>query len=509
LNCSDNPCKKLLLLGIILLIPFFAFVQNLNIPLNQSFSVELERQILLSEEIVHSGFKPLLARDSKHQGSVSSLLTLNTDKSWVGKRIFYQHFITIDSAKFKLTIDPLINFEGGFDTEFDGRTDANLYKNTRGFVARLQLGKKVAIESSFRENQAVLPFYLHERIRTQRAASGEGVAFGQGRVKTFKEDGYDFAMSSAYLSVSVNKHINIQAGHGKHFVGYGHRSLLLSDLAFNAPFLRINSNWFNGKLQYQNLYTVYQDLNRLSTTTVSEGLFERKQAATHYFEFSPNHKWSFGLFESTIFPSLDSSGNIPVGANFWVPVMFLNTLIEGQKEKGSSKLGVNISYKLAKQVQLYGQALLQSSVLSIQLGTKVYPHKNVMLQVEYNQINSQTEINLFSHYNESLAHPIMGFDADEFVGIAQFQKNRWLSRFSANAILNSDVDVAYVDFRQSFIVNPSYNFTIHVGTQVRRADVSRPMIQSDPLIAGGGYLLNSNFIYVGLSTNLQNIYVNY
>ncbi len=97
-------------------------------------------------------------------------------------------------------------------------------------------------------------------------------------------------MASAYLSVSVNKHINIQAGHGKHFVGNGHRSLLLSDLAFNAPFLRVNSNWFNGKLQYQNLYTVYQDLNRLSTTTVSEGLCERKQAATHYLEFSPNHK---------------------------------------------------------------------------------------------------------------------------------------------------------------------------------------------------------------------------
>jgi hypothetical protein len=509
LNCSDNPYKKLLLLGIILLIPFFAFVQNLNIPLNQSFNVELERQVLLSEEIVHSSFKPILVKDSKQEGAVNSLLTLNTNKSWVGKRLFYQHFITLDSANFKLTIDPLINFEGGFDNEFDSRTSANLYKNTRGFVARLQLGKKVAIESSFRENQAVLPFYLHERVRTQRAASGEGVAFGQGRVKTFKENGYDFAMSSAYLSVSVNKHINIQAGHGKHFVGNGHRSLLLSDLAFNAPFLRINSNWFDGKLQYQNLFTLYQDLNRLTTITISEGLFERKQAATHYLEFSPNHKWSFGLFESTVFPSLDSSGNIPVGANFWVPVMFLNTLIEGQKKKGNSKVGVNISYKLARQVQLYGQAVLQSSVLSIQLGTKIYLHKNVMLQVEYNQINAQSGVNLFSHYNESLAHPIAGFDADEFLGIAQFQKNRWLSRVSANAILNSDVDVAYIDLRQSFIVNPSYNFTIHVGTQVRRADISRSMIQIEPLIAGGGYVLNSNFIYVGLSTNLQNIYFNY
>ena len=70
-------------------------------------------------------------------------------------------------------------------------------------------------------------------------------------------------MASAYLSVSPNERVNIQMGTGKHFVGEGHRSLLLSDVAFNSPFLRVNTNWFKGKLQYQNLYTLHQDLTRL------------------------------------------------------------------------------------------------------------------------------------------------------------------------------------------------------------------------------------------------------
>ena len=38
-------------MGINLLIPFFAFSQNLNIPLNQSFSVELERNMNAIEEL--------------------------------------------------------------------------------------------------------------------------------------------------------------------------------------------------------------------------------------------------------------------------------------------------------------------------------------------------------------------------------------------------------------------------------------------------------------------------
>ena len=353
--------KRAIILGINLLIPFFAFSQNLNIPLNQSFSVELERNMNAIEEIIHSSFKPILQRDALNDSSVKSLQFKKSERSRVSRSLFHDHFISLDTGIVRLTIDPLFNLELGTDNRFDSRNDANLYKNTRGFVARLQIGEQVAIESTFRENQAVLPFYLHERTRLSQ------VAYGQGRTKNFQDNGYDFAMASAYLSYSPNEKVNFQIGTGKHFIGNGHRSLLLSDLAFNSPFLKVNTNWLKGKLQYQNLFTLHQDLNRLASSTNSEGLFERKQSATHFLEISPNHKLSIALFESTIFPSLDTSGNIPVGVNYWVPIIFLNTLIESDKNKGNNRLGLNINYKLINTVQLYGQLALQSGDLNLSL----------------------------------------------------------------------------------------------------------------------------------------------
>ena len=492
----------IILLGINFLIPFFAFTQNLNIPLNQSFNVELERSIVASKEIIHSSFKPVLVRDLKNGNNVDALRIKRSGKSWVGKRLFHEHFIILDSADFKLTIDPIVNFEVGIDNEFDARAESNLYKNTRGFVARLQFGKRVALESTFRENQAVLPYYLYLRTKST------GVAYGQGRTKEFKEAGYDFAMASAYLSVSLNDRINIQSGTGKHFVGKGHRSLLLSDVAFNSPFLRVNTNLFEGKLQYQNLYTLYQDLNRLESTTNSEGLFERKQAATHFLEFSPNHKLNIALFESTIFPSLDTSGNIPVRVNYWIPVIFLNTLIESEESVGNNKVGLNLNYKLIQAIQFYGQLALQSGNVNYQVGAKVFPDKKLMLQAEFNKISTQNGGNLFTHYNESLAHPV-NYESSEVIGIAQFQHNRWLTRAVANVIFNKDVDVTVIDFRQSFIVNPSYNFTLQIGVQMRRVENLDAIPQTQTSLLTEGLGLNSNFIYFGLITNLQNIYTNY
>ena len=61
------------------------------------------------------------------------------------KRLFHEHFIWLDSGDVRLTIDPIINFEFGSDDQLDNRDNPNLYKNTRGFVARLQLGKKSSI----------------------------------------------------------------------------------------------------------------------------------------------------------------------------------------------------------------------------------------------------------------------------------------------------------------------------------------------------------------------------
>ena len=66
-------------------------------------------------------------------------------------------------------------------------------------------------------------------------------------------------MSSGYVTYRANKMFAVQVGHGKHFIGDGYRSLLLSDNTFNYPFLRIQTTF--GKVQYTNLYTEFMDIN--------------------------------------------------------------------------------------------------------------------------------------------------------------------------------------------------------------------------------------------------------
>ena len=302
-------------LGISFLVPFFALGQNHNLPLNQTFDFELDRRLLSNDQIRHTSFKPILERetgfseDDRRLTTPSLFFTRRSDKSFVARKLFHEHFISLDTGLVTLTIDPLFNLELGKELKDDPR-EINLFKNMRGFNIKLKVGDKVAIESSFRENQTNLPFYLDARTDNNQ------VAYGQGRIKTFKDDGFDFAMASSYISYSPSDRVNLQAGHGKHFIGEGHRSLLLSDLAFNYPFLKINSNWFDHKIQYQNLYTIFQDLERVAKSDAAEALFARKQSAFHYLEFNPNAKFSIALFEGVVFPSLDTTGNIDVGANF-------------------------------------------------------------------------------------------------------------------------------------------------------------------------------------------------
>lgn len=498
-----------------LLSPLVSLSQNLNVTLNQPFSFELEKNSIQSEKIVHESFKPILLREARRADSnASTTLVLKNSKSsnrsWVSRKLFHNNFIELDTGLVRITIDPIINFEIGSEYVDDVKADYTPYKNTRGFIVKANLGEQVSFESSFRENQVVLPSYLDQRTEDSE------VAYGQGRWKRFKDDGYDFAMASAYLSYSPLDWINIQAGHGKHFVGNGHRSLLLSDLSFNYPFLRINTSWLDNKIQYQNLFSVFQDLNRLPGNSESEALFERKQAATHYLEYKPNNLFSFALFESVIFPRLDSGGSRKVGSNYWIPIIGLNSIVEGSNQEGNSLFGTNLSLNITQKIQLYNQFSITDenfNNVALQLGTKYFFAQYFLIQLEANLTDNYNANQLYTHYNESLNYPVQDNVAD-YIAIFQFQKNRWQTRIAANFIENNTYDAQLADLRQSFIINPSFNFAANIGVQYRKVtnqDGGNNFI--NPHIAGNtvNNLLQAEsiYFYFGISTHLQNLYFNY
>lgn len=468
--------------------------QQQNIPLNRGFSYFIEKEIIQSDSIQHFGFLPLLQSRVK-AGNVEQLvpslaLKRYSNRSFTARKLFHEHIIQYDSGEVQFTIDPLVNFEFG-EEDSDLARDQQLYKNMRGFVLRVNLGSKVSVESSFRENQVELPTYLSNRTKAL------DVAYGQGRVKEFNDTGYDFAMASSTISYSPNDKINIQVGHGKHFVGYGHRSLLLSDMAFNYPYLKLNTLWFKGKLQYQNLYASFQDLIRLDSDFEGEGLFQRKQGVFHYLDYAVNSRLNIGLFEGVMMQSIDTSGNVSVPANFWVPVIFVNTLIEDDSDKGNSLVGLNTNYKLSNNWQVYGQVAgygLKDMEASFQLGSKYYfEFIPIRLQVELNSKAKNLRPNMFNHYNESLADPLSSEMNELYISVL-FEKNRYLTQLGGNYQEARSYEARILDLRQSYIVNPAYNLVFSVGAFMR--DFNNNI---EP----------ENYFYVGLSTNLQNLYFDY
>ena len=81
----------------------------------------------------------------------------------------------------------------------------------------------------------------------------------------------------------------IQFGHGKHFIGDGYRSLLLSDNAFNYPFLRIQTSFW--RVQYTNLYAEMQDINYFENNGIDnydQMGYAKKYMSSHYLSTNVN-----------------------------------------------------------------------------------------------------------------------------------------------------------------------------------------------------------------------------
>ena len=137
-----------------------------------------------------------------------------------------------------------LQFGNDFALPSDTIHNSRTLLNKRGILAQGTIGKRFSFNTGFYEVQVLAPRYIDYGIDTT------GIFPGWGRVKYYRENGYDFSMSFGSMSVSILKNWNVQLGYGKHFIGHGYRSLLLSDAVFNSPFIKSNAVFFEGKLLY-------------------------------------------------------------------------------------------------------------------------------------------------------------------------------------------------------------------------------------------------------------------
>ncbi len=448
--------------------PIIFFGQQNSFLITTSDKFLIDSYTQKNDGFFHTSFKPIVKSTIEgyvqidkliYQTGSDSAFIVRKNHPWIWKKLLVESLVEIKKEKFNLRIDPLLNVEYGKDSL--GRMTVN----SRGIVINGDLNEKFSFTSGILETQAFPEKYISEYIRSN------GVAPGQGRVKNFKDNGYDYSYSFGNISYSPSKHFNFQLGHGKQFLGDGYRSLLLSDVPFNYPYLRVTTTF--KRFQYINLWTAFQEVKPYDTRTL---VYQRKHGSFSYLSYLLNKKIELGLFEAIMFQSTDSNSNNVLPIDFAIPFIGVRTMQYGLRYKHNALIGFTAKVNILKQVTLYGQFVLddlnrKSDKGSLhkrngyQIGLKFLEPlkiKNLFVLAEYNSVNPYTygpsvTNQSYTAFNEPLAHPL-GANFNEIVVLGRYGYKDLFCQVKLTYVktLNAGVPLYYSS--NIFVSTPEYLF---------------------------------------------------
>ena len=493
--------------------------QFYNFPGDYNFSVLTEKKLAVKDSSIHSGIKPYIHFfNSKYAFAydTNQLFKYITDDPALDA-IFMKHFIRIEPKKenFKLRLDPILNLEIGKD--FSDTLNRKFYTNTRGLIGSGYIGNKFYFETMFAENQSVFPDYI------SASAKNSLVVPGQGRWKTFKSVGYDYAFSSGFFSVQTLKNLNIQVGHGKHKIGNGYRSLLLSDNSFNYPYARISQQWLKGRISYSNIYSVLMNLDSASKFSApnTERLFQKKAASFQYLSLNLSKFFNLSFFQGMIWQAGNERNKQDLTWQYFNPVIFSNLPIYNLNDKNNILIGTDFKLKITNKLNLYGQFMADDlsntkkygNAIGFQLGLNYFDFlgvKNLFVQAEYNDVNENSYVNTlgaltnqsYSNYNQNLAYTNGSGKEIIFIGDYKWKRFFMNIKYNNHNLIQQGETVFYnqlINAKIGYLINPSFNFNIHIGVNHR----------SQTFKYFSGLNNETNFIYLGIKTSIYNLYYDF
>lgn len=354
------------------------------------------------------------------------------------KRPFLTHFyktpgnlFEVNTPDFLLRVNPLLNLHLGNQQN----DDSPYYINQRGFELRGTLDDRIHFFTRIIENQASFPTYIRNFISEYRALPGNGFfkvpyTFDLLNIKR----GHDFLNSQAHIAFNATHHFGLQFGYGKHFLGNGYRSMILSDFSNNYLYLQLD--WRVWKIHYQNIFA---ELNSESAQALSiNEVVPKKYMTAHYLSFQPNPNFEIGLFEAVIFNRLNQ-----FELQYLNPVIFYRTIEQSVGSPDNVLVGANLKWNIKQRIQLYSQFILDElrfnelvinqdqwwgNKYGFQLGF-YYPDAigipNLDIQVEYNTARPYTyshfdSLSNYNHYGMPLAHPV-GSNFKEYVARIKYR----------------------------------------------------------------------------------------
>jgi hypothetical protein len=548
--------KSIKLNLLLVLLGFYTQAQQLFLPLDHDENAFSEIYLSKKDVNFHTSVKPYFyeeVNDVVNLDSIDSLLTdtnrlylLPTSKwskalMWSENKLMDEDLVFIDKPGFKLRANLLFDVSLGRDQA----SSETFWQNTRGYWMAGKLGDKVYFESTFYENQAKFLPYINEYISTINT-----IVPGSGRSKPFKEgDAVDWAFASGAIGYKSSKYFTIAVGHGKHFLGEGYRSLLLSDNAFNYPYIKLETNVWN--IKYVNMWAQLSHIG-FSVGDRADQNFTQKFLAVHYLSWNATKRFNISLYESI---SWLKSGR-GFDWQYMNPIIFLRP-VEWQNGSADNVLmGLSTKYKLSNSVSLYGQFVIDDfkfqefkkldgywgNKYGGQVGVKAFNLFKVYglsAQAEYNVVRPFTYSHLdstngYGHMNQPLAHPL-GANFQEAIGIVRYKYKRhkfslkisWseFGRDSAGVNHGGDVFIDYntnrVDInndggltgytvgqgltnklnyfegRYAYLVNPRAKLFFEIG--FRERSLSKQNLADS----------ETRYYFIGLRTSLNNFYNDY
>lgn len=326
-----------------------------------------------------------------------------------------QHLYSIKRANLWITLDPAIFFAVGYDK----RDHRSTYENTRGFRISGMLYNRLLFSSELYETQARGFHSL------QVFVDSFSVVPQHNRAKPFRNHAYDVASVFGCFSYRVNKHTHISIFRDIVHIGYGYRSLFLSNQAAPRTFLRIHTN--QKFFAYDYLFDILQNvsLNGIINAPQSAlGGFQNKYASHIFLRFFTPFGVELGIFESVIWAPFTTAYNA-LHLKFFNPFPLSRTFYYGLNDKNNALLGCQLKVEPFPKLFIYSQYAVdqcdvQMQRAAIQIGAKLKISESISFQTEYNRIGAYMYahydvLQSYSHYNQPLAHPL-GANLNELLG---------------------------------------------------------------------------------------------
>ena len=430
--------------------------------------------------------------------------------------------------KYSLFVNPLLHLSYGSE---NGKT---LYQNTRGVEFKGNLGGKngLGFYSVITENQWSPPSYV-DSFRNRNE-----VIPGQIWYKDFKGNAYDFIGARGYITFSpIKDFVSAQFGHDKNFIGFGERSLILSDFAAPYLFLKLNTK-FGKYIEYQNIFSRYTNQSPLLGNT----LFSHKFGATHRISAKLGKRTFLGISEMLVFDRNDSLGNNRYDLAYLNPIIFLRAVEIDAGSNDNVIMALDIKHHFPKFNSIaYGQFVLDEFSINFirqrnnwwgnkfgyQLGAK-YANKasqksQLSVSAEYNRVRPYTYSHFnsssnYSHFNQALAHPFGSNFHELFTRINWVPHLRTLRKQDAIifdfslSIARKGVDtIGGANFGGNILVDNStrvqdFNNNIFQGREVNsvilNSTLSYRLGQASYFDISFGYRAGSQYIGAGTSLSI-------